>query len=355
MDISVIIPTYDRTPLLTRTVRSLLALDVVPGTFEILVVDNAVSTQTRAAIGELASGNPQQLIRYIPEPVPGLLAGRHRGALESGGEIAVFIDDDVRVDRDWLAGVQVGFQSDDVHLVGGRNLPEYESAAPAWIDAFWNDHEYGRWCMYLSLLDFGVQEQTIHPQFVFGLNFAIRRKTLFDLGGFHPDCVPSNLQRFQGDGETGLSLKIAQHELRAMYQPTALLHHWIPTARMTAGYFEQRQYYQGVCDSYTRIRQQGGVALEVEVHTSDGSAATRPGWRQYARRVKRSIRNLRTNSLTARPSEAELIKQRMQSGYQAGYAFHQHQVRHDPRLQEWVLRENYWDYSYPEQLIPMNS
>jgi GT2 family glycosyltransferase len=355
MDISVIIPTYDRTPLLTRTVRSLLDLDVVPGTFEILVVDNAVSARTCAAIGELASGSRQQLIRYIPEPVPGLLAGRHRGALESGGEIVVFIDDDVRVDRDWLGGIQEGFQSGDVHLVGGRNLPEYESAPPAWIDAFWNDHEYGRWCMYLSLLDFGAQAQAIDPLFVFGLNFAIRRNTLFDLGGFHPDCVPSNLQRFQGDGETGLSLKIAHHGLRAIYQPTALLHHWIPTARMTAGYFEQRQYFQGVCDSYTKIRQQGGVTSEEAVHLSDIGTATRPGWRQYARRMKRSISNLRSNSSTVQPSEADIIKQRMQSGYQAGYAFHQHQVRHDPQLQEWVLRENYWDYSYPEQRVPVNS
>jgi GT2 family glycosyltransferase len=52
------------------------------------------------------------------------------------------------------------------------------------------------------------------------------KDTLFALSGFHPDCVPANLQQFQGDGETGLSIKAREKGYRAIYQPKALLHKW---------------------------------------------------------------------------------------------------------------------------------
>jgi hypothetical protein len=44
----------------------------------------------------------------------------------------------------------------------------------------------GRSSGWLSLLDLGEIEREIDPNYVWGLNFAIRRRALHDLGGFHP-------------------------------------------------------------------------------------------------------------------------------------------------------------------------
>ena len=137
-----------------------------------------------------------------------MLSGRHKGALESQAEVCAFIDDDVRVERDRLSGLQDAFKNPSVALVGGPSSPLFEADPPDWLAEFYSENEHGRSCGYLSLIDAGERAREIHPCFVWGLNFAIRRNILLDRGGFHPDCLPKPLQLFQGDGETGLSLKL---------------------------------------------------------------------------------------------------------------------------------------------------
>jgi hypothetical protein len=48
--------------------------------------------------------------------------------------------------------------------------------------------------------------------------------------------------------------------------------------------------------------------------------------------------------------ELKIIKQRMRSAYNNGYRFHQTEVKNDPQLLKWVLKENYWDYQLPVDL-----
>ena len=70
---------------------------------------------------------PHHRIRYLLEPEPGLLSGRHRGALESDGEILVFLDDDIEATAGYLHAILDAFKDPAVQLVGGPNLPRYES------------------------------------------------------------------------------------------------------------------------------------------------------------------------------------------------------------------------------------
>lgn len=256
-------------------------------------------------------------IRYIYEPIPGLLSGRHRGAAEAKGAILVFIDDDIEADRNWLAAIHDAFRDAEVHMVGGRNLPNYEATPPSWLDQIWTrspDYEY---CTYFSLLDLGEQRREIDADYIWGLNFSIRRETLYRLGGFHPDTVPRHYQRYQGDGETGLTMKLKQQGLKAIYEPAALVRHLVPVERMTIEYLEKRQYFQGVCDSYTSIRNTQKLGFTV-------------------------------NAMQFPASEREMLDYRMSAAHLYGYNYHQSEAMKDPRLLEWILRKDYFDYRYPE-------
>lgn len=328
MTFSIIIPTRNRDASLERTLWSLAQVDLRPDAVEILVVDNGSVDNTRAAFDSIRLKFPGLQWKYFYEPMPGLLSGRHRGALESRGEICVFLDDDVRPDRNWLIALDECFLDPQVALAGGPSRPLFESPPPDWLEDFFFTDQYGRDCGHLSLFDGGSHIKEINPGYIWGLNFAIRRNALFDLGGFHPDCVPKPLQRFQGDGETGLSLKVARAGLKALYHPRAAVQHEIPASRMTVEYFEQRSYYYGVCASYTRTR------------------AGR-SWKDPLRRIKRfvveAVRGTETRHSTL--NEAQL---RTEKAYKAGYAFHQQEVRRDPKLLAWVLRKDYWDYRLPE-------
>lgn len=324
--VSVIIPTRNRAASLAGALASLAALDLPSDFHEVLLVDNGSTDETPSVLAAIAESYPRCPLRGVVEPEPGLLAGRHRGAREARAPLLVFIDDDVEVAPTWLRGIVDAFTDPTVHLVGGPSLPRYEVPPPPWLEWLWTRNGARAVCGDLSLLDFGNQAREIDPAWIWGLNFSIRKETLAALGGFHPDCLPRHLQRYQGDGETGLALKAKTRGLRAMYAPGALVHHRIPAARLTLAALEERHYYQGVCNSYAEIRAAGGVPPG-------------PDWKSTARGLRRLLRSAGgpRNRLLARLERAR----------EAGRRFHRQEVRRDPALLAWVLKDDYWDYRLP--------
>lgn len=334
---SVIIPTRGRRKYLSETIRSVFAQDLPHERFEVILVDNNDSEQgLRGLVESLAEGNADN-VYYVKEPSPGLLAGRHRGAKEAQGDILVFIDDDVVVDKGWLRSILDTFKDPAVHLVGGKNLPLYEKRPPSWLEGLWETNEHGRWCYYLSLLDFGSEIKDIDPVYIFGLNFAIRKHTLTALGGFHPDGVPWKLRRYRGDGETGLTAMAKEIGLKSVYQPAATVYHRVPPERVKRKYFMQRAYLQGISDSYARARSTFRI--------DDVPAPSfRRDWKLPARIVKERIKYLFSGVWT---SSYGRIRDGISRAYKAGYSYHQNEVRNDPELLKWVLKEDYWDYRLP--------
>jgi hypothetical protein len=324
--------------------------------YEVIVVENGARTGAGGATRSAARRHGGHRVRFVHDATPGLLTGRHRGALEARGDILVFADDDIDASPAWLSAILDTFTDPEVHLVGGRNLPRYETPPPAWVEGFWYTPPFGgRACIYLSLLDLGDQPLSVDANYVWGLNFGIRRKTLFELHGFHPDNIPDHLQHYQGDGETGLTMKANSLGRRAVYQPRALVHHRIPAARLTVDYFCRRAFYQGVCDSFTAIRRDPGGGL-AEATESSSATVARPWYgapppRGPAVRASdwlahRVLGRHRSRQSAAVPTFDEVLPL-VEAAQRAGYEFHQNAVRRSPRLLAWVLRADYWDYRLP--------
>jgi glucosyl-dolichyl phosphate glucuronosyltransferase len=338
--ISIIVPTLNRAGSLELAIRSFCLQSLSPDRFEIIVVDNGSTDNTKEVTQSAVDAFPALQIRYIYEAEPGLLSGRHRGAQEAKGEVLTFVDDDIEADANWLRAIEESFSDLTVQLVGGRNLPNYEVEPPSWLSWFWLEHPYGKFLPELSLLDFGEEIRDIDTNFVWGLNFSIRKDALFELGGFHPDCIPKSLQRFQGDGETGLTQKATFKGYRALYQPQALVLHSVPKNRMTFEYFDRRYFYQGVCDSYSQIRKAESRLIQVRYLDKMKSPL---------RKIKRLFKNRRfakNNEMIAEP-DRDRLKERFAQAYQEGYQFHQNAVSKSPSLLNWVLKEDYWDYKLP--------
>lgn len=326
-------PTSGTVPTVKQTAHSILDA-ISDESIELIVVQNGphVPHLQNVIEGLSSAGNK---IRFVHEPTIGLLAGRHRGVRESNGELLVFVDDDIEVSAAWPTAIRNAFQDPNVAIAGGPTEPKFECKPPYWFSQFWHKTPDGiRTCGYLSLLDAGTSRRELPPQFVWGLNFSIRRDVLVDAGGFNPDGVPWSMRRYRGDGETGLAQKLRAKGLNATYEPQAGVRHIVPSNRLTLEYFEKRSYLQGISDSYTTIRQQHGLY-------SLPQREFRPLWKRVAGKVK----NLITPS-QSRPNTVE--KTRIAAAYQQGYAFHQAEVAADPSLQEWVTRSNYWDFSYPK-------
>jgi glycosyltransferase involved in cell wall biosynthesis len=246
VSISLVVPTYNRSRLLVRCLESVQGQSLPE--FELLVVDNSPDAALRVWIDEFNTA-ARVPARYVSEPRLGLHNARHAGARAATGDVLVFTDDDATFAPDWLDAYERRFgEHPRMAAAGGRVLPEWESSPPAWLCGFMQADP--RMFPSLSLMDLGSSFQLSHDGIFFGVNMAIRRGTLFEVGGFNPEIFGD---RWLGDGETGLNRKLwARRELIG-YVPDALVYHRVSAERMTLAYLRTRQANDGACDMYARF------------------------------------------------------------------------------------------------------
>jgi glycosyltransferase involved in cell wall biosynthesis len=345
--LTVIIPTYRRSAYLIEALQSVIA-QKTRFSFEILVLDNACDSTLHGEVERVAADSLVP-VRYIPVPEIGLHNGRNTGAKAARGEFLVFVDDDIIAVSGWLQAIVDAFNDHSVHLVGGPSWPLYEGNLPDWLDAFWQTSvDSKRLCnKYLSLQDFGREPCEIYPDFIWGLNFAIRKETLHKLGGFRPDSVPWVMRRFRGDGEMAVTHNARSLGLKALYHPGALVFHRVPQNRMTLEYFTRRAYLNGISESFTDIRSNGVI----KPTTSSGSFFD---WKAPLRRAKQLARQYLMPEQPHPSEPSHGIKTKVRAAYQAGYDYHQNEVRKDPALLAWVLKLDYWEGVIPHSSEPRN-
>lgn len=332
---SIIIPTLNQSDKLQWCLSCLSKLSFNPDLFEVLVIDNGSTDDTKDI--SLSFDSKIKNLRYLFCESPGLMAARHMGCNMAKGEILCYLDDDSLVTEDWLKGISDSFADENVAMVGGPCIPEYEKEPPYWVEYFWDITEYGKTNTILSLVDFGNQKIFITPNFVYGCNYSIRKKMFLQFGGTNPDYFHEKYSQFQGDGETGLAAKINRSGYKAVYDPRVKIRHFIPQSRLTVEYFCWRRYFNGIHGSYSMLRKLHSVA-----YTNDKKKV------RIVRRIFSKINSMITaklnrnhNSNADEPKEIRQIRGKMQESYEKGYYYHQQEVKNNPQLLEWVLRENY--------------
>lgn len=332
---SVIVPTRNRAFQLRCCLSHLSELCFEKDSFEVLIIDNGSTDDTKETTSAFRAGIKN--LRYIYCEYPGLVAARHKGFDEASGEILCYIDDDSFVSKNWLRGIDSAFSHRKVALVGGPCLPKYEVEPPSWLKELWNEISGGRCLASLSLLDFGKEVKSISPYYIYGCNFSIRKAMLAKIGGFHPDAFPKELINFRGDGETFVSRKLIELGCEAWYSPLAKIHHWVPKQKMTTDYFYNRAYIQGISDSFTQIRKQYGI------ETTNDKKKVNIGVKIFHKiiRVINAKLDWKCHKYADESEKIREIRKKMQESHEAGYRNHQEQVKKNPKLLEWILRENY--------------
>lgn len=227
--VSVVICTRNRPDSVRTTVRSILGSRYPAERLEVIVVDNA--SEADAAV-RLAEGDfdGDVAVRVAREPEPGLSNARNKGLENATGEIVVFADDDVEVDRDWLATLVAPFARDPrVGATSGRTLPgALKTPVQRWVEGFG-----GRVRGFETRVYDLLHPPTDQPLFPFtvgdlgaGRNMAFRRELLRDQGGFDPALGPGTLAH-DGDDIEAL-LRILLSERVVVHDPAAIVWHAHP-------------------------------------------------------------------------------------------------------------------------------
>ena len=100
LELSVVIATYNRRPLLERLLGQLAAQSVEPSRYEVIVVDDG-SREPVAAW--LRPASFPSAVRVLTQANAGAAAARHAGILAAGGALLVLLDDDMQVPAQFLA------------------------------------------------------------------------------------------------------------------------------------------------------------------------------------------------------------------------------------------------------------
>jgi GT2 family glycosyltransferase len=226
--LSVVICTRNRPDSVRETLASILACRYPSDRREVIVVDNAAEADPSIAAAATAAST-EVPVTVVHEPVPGLSNARNRGLREAESKIVVFADDDVAVDRDWLARLAAPFEDERVGATSGMTLPgSLETPVQRWTEGF------GGRDRPLAVRRFDLDEPPPdNPLFPFtvgefgaGRNMAFRTDLLERLGGFDPALGPGTIAHDGDDIEALFRVLLAGHAI--VHDPTAIVWHAHP-------------------------------------------------------------------------------------------------------------------------------
>lgn len=121
MDISIVIPTYNRKDRLKECLESVFRQDYPREKYEIIVVDDSGNGEAKRMLDELKRTHSN--LSYIIQDHKGPAVARNAGAKASLGEIIGFVDDDCKVTDDWIRlMVESHAQNPKIITVGGLTL-----------------------------------------------------------------------------------------------------------------------------------------------------------------------------------------------------------------------------------------
>ena len=223
LECSVVVTTKDRSPVLRGALEALIQQDVAADRFEIIVVDNGSTDDTKGLVESFCARWPH--VRYVFEPVPGPASGRNAGIRIAKGRILAFCDDDVRVVVHWMRSLLNAFgEHPDTDACAGRILPRWQGEPPQWLT---RDH----WVGPLALQDYGDKPfflDSSHPLALAAANLAIRREALDAIGAFSP--------AFQRAEDTELLVRLWRAGSHCLYVPEMLSFAEVEPERLTKAY-----------------------------------------------------------------------------------------------------------------------
>lgn len=212
IELSIVIPTYNRIGTLREVIPSLLAQDLSPESYEIIVADSQSNDGTLEFLQEVAARDPR--VRHQPGPYNGRAMARNAGIAAARGRVVLFTDADIIASPDLAARHLAHHANNEPLAVVGQELQ---------VSSFEE---------YVRQRDDPSQRKPLHPStrkrvswlyFLTG-NASVRRADLEYVGGFD--------ENFTGYGHEDLELgyRLQASGVKIIYDARAVNYHWHPVS-----------------------------------------------------------------------------------------------------------------------------
>jgi len=210
LELSVVIPTFNRLDSLQHVIPALLAQDVPAEAYEIVVADSNSSDGTAEYLARVAAEDAH--VRHLPGPYTGRAMARNAGIEAARGAVVMFTDADIIATSDLLS----------------RHLEHHR--AKRGIAVVGMELQVNSLVEYERLRANPAERHPLHPNsrkklswlyFMTG-NASVRRSDLDRVGRFD--------ENFTGYGHEDLELgyRLQRAGITIVYEPRAVNYHWHP-------------------------------------------------------------------------------------------------------------------------------
>jgi len=219
--ISVVICTYNRAHLLTDCLESLYHQDLDINSYEVLVVDNNSSDNTKEIVEQF--GKRMKNLHYLFEPSQGLSYARNTGWREAKGRYIGYVDDECRMPAKWLDVAIEIIDYCEPEMFGGPYVAVFNVDVPKWTLP-----------PYFSTFIKGANKRFLkNDEYISGGNMFIRRDLFEEFGGFDTKIGMKGKQISFGE-ETIFQKNIRQHipDAKIIITPELLVKHLVSTEKL---------------------------------------------------------------------------------------------------------------------------
>ena len=231
--ITLIICTYNREKYIGPLLDSIAKNDYPTMDYEIVLVDNNCTDNTRKVCEQFIAEHSEIAFRYVVEPEQGLSAARNKGIKEAKGDIIIYVDDDALVDADYIRIYATHFAAyPETMAAGGPIEPLYETEEPKWMSPYTK-------ALLTAWMNYGDKVREYPNGRYPGGGNAAYRKVVFDQVGLFNTELGRKGSALLASEEKDIFDKMHALGMQVLYLPTPILHHIIPQAKLEEDYFNR--------------------------------------------------------------------------------------------------------------------
>ena len=240
--LDLIIPTYNRSHLLRKTLQSVVRAKLPESLIvTIIVADNNSTDETRNLVETFKIDKKNIDLRYILAREQGSSQARNAGIAAGRGDLIGFVDDDEEIRDDWFEVVVSAFSDETLDYVGGSYEPELSVTIPDWFPTEYN----GVIGIVGGIFCITPYSQTF-PGVLMGGNAVFRRGVFASVGNYNADLGRKQQKQLMACEDREMYLRLLSAGMHGLYLPNLVIFHHIPAERMTVSYLRRWVFWHGV-------------------------------------------------------------------------------------------------------------
>jgi glycosyltransferase involved in cell wall biosynthesis len=232
--ISIVICCYNSASRLPKTLMALAQQEVGDVLWEIVLVDNASSDNTKTIARQqwLALKRANVELRIVDETNPGLSFARRKGVYESRFNYVIFCDDDNHLFPNYIAdSFSIINGNEEIGALGGIGIALADKPLPEWFEKY-------KFCFACYAQGSRDGELVDPMSSLFGAGMVVRKSILLTIFSMQATQLLTDRSgtMLSSGGDTELCYSIRLLGFKLWFSSALKFYHYLPPSRLTQEY-----------------------------------------------------------------------------------------------------------------------